>query len=343
VATDELRHREFPATSGKVAASADDDTASEEFEPGIDPQAGDTAVAFRDHAEWILGSMRDGVLCIDRTGHVVYLNAAAEVLTGWAHAAAVRQPLGNVLRLIDRETRQPERTPTSSGPAPGEGQTLSHSLLLRRAGGETPIEYTIAPIRDQEGRDNGAVIVLRDVGTAIETSRLMSHVAQHDVVTGLPNRLLLRDRLTTAMALAQRRRKRLAVGFMDLDGFKGINDSLGHSAADQLLRSVATRLRGALRKSDTVCRYGGDEFVIVLPEIEHAFDVAGVGVKILLAMAPAHRIDDAEITLTASIGVALYPDHGQTAEALIANADTAMYAAKRAGPGRWSLFDIGLG
>ena len=321
-----------------MAVSPDDDTGGEHGEPGT----GDDAVEFRRYAESVLDSIRDAVVCTDRLGLVAYLNAAAEALTGWTRASAVRQPLGQVLRVIDRETRRLVPTPTTSVVAPGEAAALNHGLLLRRTGGETAVEYTIGPIRDQKGVDNGAVIVLRDVGAAIETSRQMSRLAQHDPVTGLPNRLLLRDRLGTAMALAQRRRKRLAVGFLDLDGFKGVNDSLGHAAADQLLRSVAARLRGALRQSDTICRYGGDEFVILLPEIEHAFDVAGVGVKILLAMTPAHRIDDTEIVLTASLGVALYPDHGQTADELIANADAAMYSSKRAGPGRWSLFDIAL-
>lgn len=308
------------------------------FGPGADAAPTDPDLAdLRFRA--VLDSIADGVVCIDRAGDVTYLNAAAGALTGWTQDMAVNRPLASILRLVDRETRKLVRRPVSAAPGPNGPPALENGLLLRRNGGETAVEYTVAPIRDLSGREAGTVIVLRDVGAAIETSRLMAHLAQHDVVTGLPNRLVLHDRLAAAMAMAHRRRTRLAVGFLDLDGFKQINDSLGHATADRLLQSVATRLRSALRRSDTVCRYGGDEFVIMLPEIDHAFDVAGLGVKILLSMAPPHRIDEAEITLTASLGVAIYPEHGRTADVLIANADAAMYTAKRAGPGRWSLFE----
>jgi diguanylate cyclase (GGDEF)-like protein len=165
----------------------------------------------------------------------------------------------------------------------------------------------------------------------------MSHLAQHDALTGLPNRLLLNDRLAEAIALAHRRGKPLAVLFLDVDRFKAINDSLGHLAADRILRSVATRLSGALRQSDTVCRYGGDEFVIVLPEIEHMDDAEFVATKLLRAVAEPHRVDAHDVTVTASVGVSLYPDHGRDAVTLIAHADAAMYDAKRAGLGA-SLF-----
>jgi diguanylate cyclase (GGDEF)-like protein/PAS domain S-box-containing protein len=340
VATDESRHDEFRATTGNVAAP-DDETIGRPDSAAAGSLTTEAIANFGSRAESVLDSMGDGVVCTDRNDRVIYLNAAAEALTGWSRASAAGQSLVRVLRVIDRDTRRLVCSPSPSLLEPGERAPLVHGLLLRGNGGETAIEYTIGPIRGADGRYDGAVIVLRDVGAAIEMSRRMSHLAQHDAVTGLPNRFLMRDRLAGAIALADRRRSWLAVGFLDLDGFKAVNDTLGHQAADELLRSVATRLRGALRQLDTVCRYGGDEFVIVLPEIAHAFDVAGVAVKILLAMAPAHRVADTEIVLTASLGVALYPEHGRTVDALIANADAAMYAAKRGGPGRWNLFETG--
>ena len=207
--------------------------------------------------------------------------------------------------------------------------------MVRRDGRETEIEHTVGPIHDKNGQATGVVIVLRDVGAAIETSRRNFHLAQHDGLTALPNRLLLKDRLGTAIALAQRRRKPLAVCFLDIDGFKRVNDSLGHAAGDGLLRSIATRPARALRQSDTVCRFGGDEFVIVLSELERAEDAAGVAAKLLAALAVPHQTDAGEITVTASLGVALYPTHGETVDTLIARADAAMYDAKRAGPGRY--------
>jgi len=215
-------------------------------------------------------------------------------------------------------------------------------ILVRRDGRETEIEDSAAPIHDRNGQVTGAVIVFRDVGTALETSRQMSHLAQHDVVTGLPNRLLLHDRLAEAIALGHRRSKPLAVGFLDVDGFKDINDVLGHAAGDRLLRSIAARVSGALRESDTVSRYGGDEFVIVLSEIEHAEDAGSVAEKILQAVSEPHRINAQVINITASLGVTLFPDHGRDADTLIANADAAMYDAKRAGLGQYRIFDIGM-
>jgi diguanylate cyclase (GGDEF)-like protein len=165
----------------------------------------------------------------------------------------------------------------------------------------------------------------------------MSHLALRDALTGLPNRLLLGDRLTAAIALAHRHHKPLAVLFMDVDGFKSLNDSLGHAAGDQLLQSVALRLDGSVRQSDTVSRYGGDEFVIVLPDIEHATHAATVGKKLLDAVAGSYRIDSRHVTVAASLGLSLYPEHGHDAATLIARADAAMYAAKRAGPGNFRL------
>jgi len=159
------------------------------------------------------------------------------------------------------------------------------------------------------------------------------------VLTGLPNRMLLNDRLTEAIALARRHQKPLAVCFLDVDGFKRINDALGHAAGDQLLRSIASRLSGALRASDTVCRFGGDEFVIVLSEIEHADHASAVAAKLRDAAAGPHRIDGRDVAVTVSVGAAIFPDHGRDADTLIAHADAAMYEAKHAGLGHLRLFE----
>jgi len=212
-----------------------------------------------------------------------------------------------------------------------------HCILVRRDGRETEIEDSAAPIHDRDGQITGAVIVFRDVSATLETARQMSHLAQHDVLTGLPNRLLFDDRLAEAIAMAHRRHKPLGVLFLDIDGFKDLNDSLGHAAGDQLLQSVGARLGDSLRQSDTVSRYGGDEFVIVLSEIEHATHAATVATKLLDAIAGPHRVGSLDVSVTASLGLSLYPEHGLDANTLIAKADAAMYAAKRAGPGNLQL------
>src|SRR6266446_7107321 len=163
-------------------------------------------------------------------------------------------------------------------------------------------------------------------------------MSQHDVLTDLPNRLLLKDRLIQAISRARRNRNQLAVLFLDLDGFKHINDSLGHAIGDKLLQSVAVCLSACVRKSDTVSRQGGDEFVILLSEVTHAADAAVSAAKILTELKKTHSIGDYSLRITVSIGVSTYPDNGEDAETLIKNADTAMYHAKQCGRDNYQFF-----
>ena len=285
-----------------------------------------------------LDSIGDAVLSTDLDGRVTYLNRVAEAMTGWSRADAHGLPLGEVFRIVDRETRVAARDPMRLAIQLNKTVGLTpNCLLVRRDGHEAAIEDSAAPIQDQTGRVTGAVIVFRDVGAVLETSRQMAHLAQHDTLTGLPNRLLLDDRLTEAIALAARHHRPLGVLFVDVDGFKSINDDLGHAAGDQLLRTIGARLTGALRQSDTVSRYGGDEFVVVLSELERATDASIVAAKLLRAVAEPHCVGGATTVVTASLGISLYPDHGAEADGLIARADAAMYEAKRSGPGACRL------
>jgi diguanylate cyclase (GGDEF)-like protein/PAS domain S-box-containing protein len=164
------------------------------------------------------------------------------------------------------------------------------------------------------------------------------HLADHDALTGLPNRRLLEDRLGQALALSYRNRKQTAVMFVDLDRFKTINDSLGHSVGDVILKEVAARLVKQLRVVDTICRTGGDEFVVVLPEIKRSADAAGVAQKIIENLSQPIRVEERELTVTPSIGIAVFPEDGRDAEALIRNADAAMYHAKEQGRSNYQFF-----
>jgi diguanylate cyclase (GGDEF)-like protein len=166
----------------------------------------------------------------------------------------------------------------------------------------------------------------------------MSHQAQHDFLTGLPNRLLLTDRLTQAIALRRRHGNKVVLLFLDLDFFKRVNDSLGHLIGDKLLQSVARRLTACVRTSDTVCRLGGDEFVVLLSEIEHLDAAARSAEKLLSAVAVPHIIGGHEVHVTLSMGISVCPDDGQDAEAMLKNADTAMYHAKKMGRNNYQLF-----
>jgi diguanylate cyclase (GGDEF)-like protein len=164
------------------------------------------------------------------------------------------------------------------------------------------------------------------------------HLADHDALTGLPNRRLLEDRLTQALALSQRNRMQTAVMFVDIDRFKAINDSLGHAAGDALLKEISLRLVNQLRLGDTICRIGGDEFVVVLPEVKRSSDVAQVAQKVIEQLAQPVPLEGRELIVTASIGIAVFPDDGGDAETLIRNADAAMYAAKELGRANYQFF-----
>ncbi|MGC2109212.1 MAG: diguanylate cyclase [Candidatus Korobacteraceae bacterium] len=293
----------------------------------------------RERSEATLNSIGDAVLSTDIHGRISYLNAVAERMTGWRLEEAIGKPLAEVFRVVDRQSHEPARNPLEF--AIQQDQTVSLTadcLLIRRDGTESAIEDSAAPIRDHEGQVVGAVLVFRDVGKAQALAHKMSHLAQHDFLTELPNRVLLDDRLRQAIRMDERHRKKLAVLFLDLDNFKPINDSLGHGIGDALLQAVAKRLLKNLRDMDTVSRHGGDEFVVLLPEIESASDAAVVAEKILFALAAPHLIEGRELYVTASIGVSIYPDHGRDAEGLLHCADLAMYEAKKSGGHKYHFF-----
>jgi diguanylate cyclase (GGDEF)-like protein/PAS domain S-box-containing protein len=297
------------------------------------PTRNDNAEADQnERAQVTLNSIGDAVLSTDASGNVTYLNAVAETLTGWSQAEAAGHPLEDVFRIIDGETRGQARNPMQF--AMQENKTVSltpNCVLIRRDGAEAPIEDSAAPIHDRHGHVTGAVMVFHDVSAARATALRMTYLAQHDSLTDLPNRSLFNDRLTEAITLAGRYRRQLAVLFLDVDRFKYVNDSLGHDIGDRLLQSIAQRLLGCVRASDTVSRQGGDEFVILLSELTHARDATLCADKILATLRTPHRIDEYDVRVTASIGIVTYPNDGADCETLMKHADFAMYHAKDSG------------
>jgi len=289
-----------------------------------------------------LNLIGEGILRTDADGNVTYQNRFAEKMTGWSRAEARGRPFADVLRLIDNISGaslddavaialQADKT--------ASGMTSSiNCTLVRRDGEEFGIESRVAIIHDQDGNAVGAVVAFRDVSAARVASLEMSRVAQHDVLTNLPNRALFNDRLSQAISLAERQSKQLAVLFVDLDQFKRINDSLGHSVGDRLLRSVARRLVACVRRTDTVSRLGGDEFLILLSQIEHSEDAAITARKILRAVAAPHVIDSKSLDVNVSIGGSTYPADAQNAETLVSYADVAMYEAKQQGRNSYQFF-----
>jgi diguanylate cyclase (GGDEF)-like protein/PAS domain S-box-containing protein len=293
----------------------------------------------KERAQVTLNCIGDAVICTDIAGNITFLNIVAEKMTGWRREEAAGRPMADVLQIMDTETR--EIIPNPMGMAVEQDQTVHlppNSILIRRDGFETPIEDSVAPIHDREGHADGAVVVFRDVSSARAMALEMIHLAHHDFLTGLPNRMLLSDRVNQVIALAQRHGKKVAILFLDLDGFKHINDSLGHAVGDKLLQSITECLVGCVRGSDTVSRQGGDEFVILLSEVEHSEDAAITARRMLQAVAEVHPVGQHSLHITTSIGVSVFPDDGEDAETLIKNADTAMYQAKENGRQSYQFF-----
>jgi diguanylate cyclase (GGDEF)-like protein/PAS domain S-box-containing protein len=297
----------------------------------------------KERAQVTLNSIGDAVLCTNAAGQVTFLNVVAERLTGWPRAEAVGHPLEEIFRIVDGDTRVTAENPMAR--ATRENKTVGltpNCVLIRRDGIETAIEDSAAPIHDRRGQVTGAVMVFHDVSTARAQAARMAHLAHHDPLTDLPNRILLSERLDQAITLAQRHNKTLALLYLDLDRFKHVNDSLGHAVGDHLLKAVARRLVECVRASDTVSRQGGDEFVVLLSELGHVEDATACAEKILQAIQLPYLIEADEIHTTASIGIAVYPTDGNAPEALLQNSDLAMYEAKERGRNNSQFYRMDL-
>ena len=290
-------------------------------------------------AEIALNSIGDAVICTDMQGNIDYLNVAAETITGWPRSEAYGHSIDEVFNIINGGTRNREHSIVSLVLQQNKTMSLPEDMLLiRRDGSEASIEDSAAPILGLDGQPTGVVIVFRDVSAAHAMAKKMVHLAQHDFLTNLPNRVLLTDRIAQAISSAKRNKKQLAILFLDLDNFKSINDSLGHTMGDELLQSVASRLTACVRESDTVSRQGGDEFVILLTETTDEKYAATTADKILAMLASPHTIDGNDLHVTTSIGISVYPADGIDTETLIKNADTAMYHAKEIGRNNHQFF-----
>ncbi|WP_281380756.1 diguanylate cyclase domain-containing protein [Halomonas fontilapidosi] len=269
---------------------------------------------------------------IDLRGTVTYMNRVAETLTGWSQREAIGAPVSRVFPLVDGKTHRTAITPGRRAIEENRAAGLAlDGVLVRQDGSKIEIEDSATPIHDREGRVTGAVIVFHDATRSQVMLERMAHLAQHDPLTGLPNRALLTERLSRDLGLARRHRHLVALLYLDLDAFKPINDSFGHAVGDSLLQAVASRVQECMRDIDTVCRQGGDEFVILLAEIRRPEDATRVAEKLLAVLGRPYCIHGNQLLITLSIGISLYPDDADDADALMHNADTAMYHAKRNG------------
>jgi diguanylate cyclase (GGDEF)-like protein/PAS domain S-box-containing protein len=210
--------------------------------------------------------------------------------------------------------------------------------FVRPEGSITFAEFSIFPKRDHRGKIFGFRGVGHDITERKRVEQELSYMATHDPLTGLPNRMLFMDRLKMALAHAKRNKQKLAVMMLDLDRFKNINDTLGHMVGDRLLKEIGLRLTGLLRQNDTISRLGGDEFIILLPEIVRMKDPAEVAEKIINAIQQPFICDSYQLITSTSIGIALYPDDCQDMDSLMKNADMAMYSVKAHGRNSYQFF-----
>jgi diguanylate cyclase (GGDEF)-like protein/PAS domain S-box-containing protein len=299
----------------------------------------DALFAEKERAQVTLKCIGDAVISTDFRGVVTYLNTVAEIMTGWTQAEASGLALDAVFPLIDAARRHAIPCPTTR--AIIENQTVaveSPCVLVRRDGVELAVENSAAPIHDRQGGVIGAVMVAHDVTAARELSGKLARLALHDSLTDLPNRTLFSERMGQAMVRARLAKSSVALLYVDLDGFKQTNDSLGHTMGDLLLKGVAQKLLACVRSSDTVSRLGGDEFVLLLADVHSAADACGCAAKILKALNAGLPVGDDILHVSASIGIAMFPDHAADADTLMRHADAAMYRAKYTGRANYQMF-----
>ena len=324
-------------------------------------EAREAAAARERRVQAILDHVPDGILTVDERGDIASLNRAALRMFGYRP----EEVLGRNINVLLAE---PYLCPYE--PGGGSGPTVRsvaasqryHEILGRRRDGSTfPLEMGISELSREEGPLFIAIVrditerkrrdaelralqedlerrVIRRTRELAALNRELEHQALHDALTGLPNRLLFNDRLRQAILAARREGRPLALMITDLDRFKEINDTLGHHYGDLVLRQVARRLQGTLRRSDTIARLGGDEFAVLLPTVRGAEDALQAAAKLVAAMERPVELEGQSFPIGLSVGVALFPEHGEDGSTLMRHADVAMYVAKRSGRGH-ALYD----
>jgi diguanylate cyclase (GGDEF)-like protein/PAS domain S-box-containing protein len=277
----------------------------------------------------------DGIAILNDQNAFIYANDSFAELFGYASPAELIGRGWSQVYEPDEYGRMMQKVMQTIA-AQGSWRGEAHGL--RRDGTTFPQEISLTSLDH-----GGLVCVVRDTTERNVAEEQIRKLAYHDILTGLPNRLLFKDRLTVAISRAERDHSKLAVLFLDLDYFKRVNDSLGHSVGDHLLQAAGTRIHGCVRESDTVARLGGDEFTVLLPLLANAEDAALIARKLLETIRRPFNIQGAnDLFVTTSIGVSVFPDDGEDTETLIKNADTAMYQAKEAGRDNYQLFNASI-
>ena len=285
-------------------------------------------------ASKVFESTADGIILTDGNDRVISINKAFSKLTGYGS----EEMLGKLLSETPFRPTDREASDARSEHLHRYGVVTGEVPRQNKNGKPLALWVTATFVRDGAGNIVNYVRVFTDISLLKESQRKLEQLASFDALTGLPNRHLLHDRLVQALRRTSRYHGRMGLLFIDLDGFKEVNDTLGHDVGDLLLKGVAARLEACVRTSDTVCRFGGDEFVILVEPMNDAADAIAVGERIVAALSPPFRVGGHRITTTASIGIALNPEDGIDAATLLKNADVAMYNAKKGGRNRFQFF-----
>lgn len=310
-----------PAGQRRVVGVMKDITARREVEERL-RQA---AAVFQTTAE--------GIFLLDREHRIVSVNPAFTVITGYRPDEVLGQDPAVLLHVRRHSDQFYRRLETNPG-----GHWQGETYCRHKNGTVFPICENVSVVRDEGGAAGHYVVAFSDISAMRRAEAQLDHLTHHDPLTGLPNRLLFNDRLEQTLARARREEGRCAVLFFDLDGFKVINDTLGHSSGDLLLQTIAARLKRGLRSNDTAARLGGDEFVVLLDHVAKSEDAARIAGKLLEALALPVELGAEPVGVSASAGISVYPDNGRSRDALLKAADTAMYSAKAQGRNRYCFY-----
>jgi diguanylate cyclase (GGDEF)-like protein/PAS domain S-box-containing protein len=288
----------------------------------------------------IINSMGSAVIVTYANGCIQMMNPRAELITGWKQSEAFGKDLVEVVSLVDKDVGETIENLATDAIEAGEVLNLPENCtLITKDGKEIAIGDNVAPILDQNGNITGAVLVFQDITKRKEAEAQLMHNAFYDGLTALPNRVLFLDRLRQTIERSKRRSDYyFAVLFLDLDGFKEINDRFGHGIGDDFLVAIARRLELCLRGGDTVARFGGDEFTLLLEDIKDITDATNVAQRIQESLRSPLNLNGCELSTTASIGITWNFSNYEDPATLLRDADIAMYRAKRQGKATYAIF-----
>lgn len=284
----------------------------------------------------VFSHAREGITITDADGSIIEVNDAFTRITGYSR----EEVLGRNPRIFQSGRQGPEFYAAMWQALTGKGYWCGEIWNRRKSGEVYVAMTTISAVRDADGKTQNYVSLFSDITSIKEHQKQLEHIAHYDVLTGLANRVLLADRLQQAIVQSQRHKRSLAVAYLDLDGFKAVNDQYGHNVGDELLIAVAQRMKAALREVDTLARIGGDEFIVLLIDLEQPQDYEPVVARLLQAAADPLTVSGIALQVSASIGVTLYPQDAADADLLMRHADQAMYVVKQSGKNRYHVFDV---